>query len=70
MVRWAVLRAGAAARRSRVWVAAGAVYPWVEGGAGCMAGIPEAAGSCRCLGWAAFSRLGPGAGWAAVVLLN
>ena len=47
--------AGAAARRSRVWVAAEAVYPWVEGGAGCMAGAPEAAGSCRCLGWAASS---------------
>ena len=60
----------AAARRSQVWVAAGAVYPWVEGGAGCVAGAPEAAGSCRCLGWAVSSRLGHGAGWAAVVLLN
>ena len=60
----------AAAGLSRVWVAAGAAYPRVEGGAGCVAGAPEAAGSCLCLGWAMSSRLGPRAGWAAVVLLN
>ena len=32
--------AGAAARRSRVWVEAGATNPWVEEGAGCVAGAP------------------------------
>ena len=59
----------AAAGRSRVWVAAWAAYPWVEEEESAEWLGPQRWLEVACA-WAVSSRLGPGAGWAAVVLLN
>ena len=58
--------AAAAARRSLEWAA----RPWVEEGAGCVAGFPQAARSCLYLERVGSSWLGPGVGWLAVALLD
>ena len=64
------LLAEAAARRSLEWAVVGAARPWVEEGAGCVAGVPQAARSCLYLERAGSSWLGPElAGWLAVALL-
>ena len=62
--------AEAAARRSLEWAAVGAAHPWVEEGAGCVAGVPQAARSCLYLERAGSFWLGPGVGWLAVALLD
>ena len=51
-------------------MAAGAAHPWVEEGAGCVAGAPQAARSCLYLERAGSYWLVPGAGWPAVALLD
>ena len=62
--------AAAAARRSLEWAAVGAACPWVEEGAGCVAGVPQAARSCLYLERVGSSWLDPGVGWLAVALLD
>ena len=62
--------AAAAARRSLEWAAVGAARPWVDEGAGCVAGVPQAARSCLYLQRVGSSWLGPGVGWLAVALLD
>ena len=62
--------AAAAARRSLEWAADRAPRPWVEEGAGCVAGVPQAARSCLYLERVGSSWLGPGVGWLAVALLD
>ena len=62
--------AEAAARRSLEWAAVGVARPLVEEGAGCVAGVPQAARSCLYLERAGSSWLGPGVGWLAVALLD
>ena len=62
--------AAAAAKQSLEWAAVGAVRPWVEEVAGCVAGVPQAARGCLYLDRAGSSWLSPGVGWLAVALLD